>query len=199
MEIEQVGGVFESHIFQLQDRRVACIADIAVTNQTSRTIDLIDVELRTPWDNRRFEWLLPSQVKFQTCRKRDCSPLVYRFPGLGPEFAYKEVINHHLLEREKLPGQRRLVGWLLGIGGVMPDNLVHGDWLKMSLTIIGADHAEYSEPIIFWTERLLARPTIVKTRTPIFPKLVEEQAKLARDVTRIAELPASSPPGSKRT
>ena len=46
VEIEQVGGVFESHLFELQDGRVACIADIAVTNQTSRTIDLIDVELR---------------------------------------------------------------------------------------------------------------------------------------------------------
>ena len=44
----------------------------------------------------------------------------------------------------------------------MPDNLVHGELVEMSLTIIGADHAEYSASIRFWTERLLVRPTIVK-------------------------------------
>ena len=143
VEIEQV-GIFESHLFELQDGRIAYIADIAVTNQTSRSIDVIDVELQTPWDNRLFQWLLPSQVKFKPCRKRDCSPLVYRFPGPGPEFAYKEVINHHLLERKKLPANHRLEGLLLGIGGLMPDNLVHGEVVEVSLTIIGADHAEYT-------------------------------------------------------
>ena len=34
VEIEQVGGINESHLFELQDGRVACMADIAVTNQT---------------------------------------------------------------------------------------------------------------------------------------------------------------------
>src|SRR5664279_190926 len=65
VEIEQVGGMLESHIFQLQNRRVAWMADIAVTNQISTTIDVIAVELRTPWDNRLLEWLTPLQVKLQ--------------------------------------------------------------------------------------------------------------------------------------
>jgi hypothetical protein len=198
VEIEQVGGIVLSQIFPLQDRRVGCIVDIGVTNRTSRTIDLIDVELRTPWDNRLLEWLLPSQVKFQTSRKRDCSALVYRFPGPGPEFAYNEVINHHLLERKKLPGKCWLEGWLLGIGGFMPDNLVHGDWLEMPLTIIGA-HAEYTTTTHLWTERLLVGAKIAKTRTSIFPNLVEEEAVRARDITRTAPLRASKPPASNRT
>ena len=63
VQIDQIGGIFESQIFQLQNRRGAYIADIAVTNQTSRTIDVIDVELRTPWDNRLVEWVTPFQVE----------------------------------------------------------------------------------------------------------------------------------------
>jgi hypothetical protein len=201
VEIEQVGGMVESRIFQLQNRRVAFIADIAVTNQRSRSIDVIDVALQTPWDNRLFEWITPFQVevtplqvKLQGRTKRE-NPFVYEFPGeRALRFAYDEVINHHLLEARKLPGNHRLRGLLLGIGDFMPDNLVHGESLEMSLTIIGADHAEYSEPIRFWTERLHAPTKIVKTRTSIFAELMEEEAMLARDVTSATPLPASPPP-----
>ena len=63
VEIEQVGGILESQVFELPDRRVAYMAYIAVTNQRARSIDVIDVELRTPWDNRLFQWLLPTEVK----------------------------------------------------------------------------------------------------------------------------------------
>lgn len=205
VEIEQVGGLLESHIFPLQNKRTDYIVDIAVTNQTSRSIDVIDVKLKTPWDNRLFEWVrpfrvpvTPLQVKLQGRAKRE-NPLVYDLadePGL--RFAYDEVINHHLLEARKLPAKRRLEGLLLGIGGFMPDSLVHGELLEMSLTIIGADHAEYSEPIRFWTERLLPRPTTVKTRTSIFAELVEREAARARDDTRTPP-PASQPPASDKT
>ncbi len=133
VEIEQVGGCIESCLFELKDGGVAYIADIAITNQTSRTIDLIDLELRTPWDDKLFRWLLP--VEIHTGAKRDQSYSIYRFPGGGPEFAYKDVINHHLVERKTLPGKRRLAGWLLGIGGFMPDSLVHGQLLKSGLTV----------------------------------------------------------------
>lgn len=203
VEIEQVGGPLESRAFELPNRRVAYMADIAVTNQTSRTIDVIDVELRTPWDNRLFEWVTPFQVKLQGRPKRG-NPLVYEFPGeRALRFAYDEVINHHLLEARKLPAKRRLEGLLLGIGDFMPDNLGQGELLEMSLTITGADHAEYATTIHLWTERL-PRPTIVKTRTSIFAKpleelVEEEKAMRAPDVTRIATLPASQPPASNKT
>lgn len=199
VEIDQVGWIHASHIFQMADRRVGCMFYIAVTNQRARTIDVIDVEARTPWDNRRLEWLLPSHVKFQTAKKRDCSPLVYRFPGSGPEFGFDEVVNRYLVERRKLPGRCRLEGWLLGIGGLMPDNLVHGDWLYIPLKIIGADHAEYSTKIHLWTERLLAWPKIVKPRTSIFAELLEEEAMRPREVTDAEPLPASQPPASNGT
>ena len=71
VQIEQVGWVHGSHLFELQDGRVACMVDIAVTNQTSRTIHVVDVELRATWEDSFFEWLLP--VEIHTHAKRDCS------------------------------------------------------------------------------------------------------------------------------
>ena len=200
VEIEQLGGPLESRAFELPNRRIGYMAYMAVTTHRTRTTHVIDLELRGPWDDPFFQWLLPSRVNFLSSAKRARSQLVYEFPSEpGLVFPYDEVINHHLLERKKLPGNCPLEGWLLGIGGLMPDNLVHGELLEMSLTIIGADHAEYSASIRLWTERLLVRPTIVTKRTSIFAELVEEEAVRARDVTCIAALPASSPPASNRT
>lgn len=206
VEIEQVGGLLESHIFPLQNKRTGYIVDIAVTNQTSRSIDVIDVKLKTPWDNRLFDWVrpfrvpvTPLQVKLQGRAKRE-NPLVYDLadePGL--RFAYDEVINHHLLETRKLPAKRRLEGLLLGIGDFMPDNLGQGELLEMSLTITGADHAEYATTIHLWTERRKARPMPVKKRTSIFAELVKKEAVRARDSARIPPLPASQPPASDKT
>jgi hypothetical protein len=165
VEIEQVGGIHESRLFELQDGRFACMADIAVTNQTARTIDLVDVEMRASWDDSVFEWLKPLQVKSQAGAKRGRRHAVYQFPrDCGPQWEYGEVINHHLVELRKLPGKRRLEGLLLGIGGLMPAGLRHGQWLDMHLTIIGSDHTEYATTIRLWTERLPARAKIVKAR-----------------------------------
>ena len=52
----------------------------------------------------------------------------------------------------------------------MPVELHRGEPLDVTLTIIGSDHAEYSTTIRLWTERLQARPKIVKPRTSIFAK-----------------------------
>lgn len=179
LEIEQLGGIYLSHLFELEDGRIACMADIAVTNHTARTIDVINVELRALWDNIPFQWLQPRQFKFNNYTKRGRSHLGYRFPGHGPEFEFHEVINHRLLESKKLAGKRRLEGWLLGIGGRMPAELVHGQWRDMYLTIIGYDHYEYSTTLHVWTERLLTRPKVVQPRTSIFARM-EQEAMHAR-------------------
>jgi len=198
VEIEQVGWVHGSRLFELQDGRVACMADIAVTNQTSRTIDLIEVELRTPWDDRLFEWLTPVQVQSQGRSKKRNSYRVYPFPGKNElQLQYSEVLNHRLFESKKLPGKRRFEGWLLGIGGVMPAGLRHGQWLAMPLTIITVD-STYETTIRVSTERLPARPAVVNPRRRIFSKLMKENAELGGDVTSTTALPAGLPPASHR-
>jgi hypothetical protein len=165
----------------------------------SRTIDLIDVELQPPWEGSRFQWLTPVEVKSQG-QGKPRSYRVYRFPGKhGLQLEYCDVLNHHLLERRKLPGKRRLEGWLLGVGGLMPAWLRHGQWLDMTFTIIGADRTEYARKICLWTERLYSRKEIMKPRTSIFAELAKDEATFARDVTPTTPLSAGQPPASNAT
>jgi len=171
VEIAQVGGIHDSTIFELPDGRVACMANIAVTNLTSRTIYAVDVELRASWCDSRWDWLQPQRIHSQGRGKNDYSYLLYRFPGkCAWELEYDLVINHYLLERRRLPSKRPLEGFLLGIGGLMPAELRHGRWLKLSLAIIGADHQEYVTTIDLRTDRLevqqkMAQPKSLPLRT----------------------------------
>jgi hypothetical protein len=194
VEIEQLGGPCESQILELPTGCVAYMADLAVTNQTSRTIDLIEVELRTPWDDNFFQWLQPEPFKFQLHGKPGRTHSVYHFAETELRFTSEQVLNRNLVEVRKLRRGRQ-EGLLLAIGGRMPAGLRYGQEVDMPLTIIGADHTEYVATIHFWTERLLARPTTVKIRKGIFAEqlaeLVEEEAMRAPDGTRIPPLPAS--------
>jgi len=155
-----------------------------------RSIDVAHVEFRPPWEDNFFQWLTPDRVMPQGRARRDRGYSVYRFPGEnGLEFGYDDVINHHLMERKKLPGQRRLEGLLLAIGGGMPAELRGGQWLDLPLAIIAADHAEYATTLHLCTQRLQARTTIaVRRRTLIFAKPAEQEAMYLGDVTR-NELP----------
>jgi hypothetical protein len=182
VEIDQAGWFYGSRLFELPDGRVAFMADIAVTNLTSRTIHIIDVELRPSWDGSNFQWLTPVKVTFQTRTKRRrwrshshiCD--LYQFPGTKLEFGYEQVLNHRLLERRKLVSQHPLEGWLLAIGGRIPAELRHGQGQDMTLTLIGADHAEYSATIQLCTERLLVPRKSVEPRTSIFGESLKEMA-----------------------
>jgi hypothetical protein len=176
VEIEQVGGIHDSRIFELQDGRWAFMVDLAVTNQTSRTIDVVEVGLHTAWDDDRFEWLTAREVKTQVRGKRRCYQL-YKFPGsCGLDLPYDDVINHYLIEHRRLPAKRRLNGWLLGIGGLMPPELLHGKWVNPTLAIIGADHGKYSTTIHLWTDRLEARPKNKQRRTSLFVGAEERES-----------------------
>jgi len=183
VEIEQVGGIHDSAIFELPDGHVAVRADIAVTNQTTRAIDVIDIELRTPWVGSLWDWLKPQRIRFQGRAKPDSSFEVYQFPGKnGLQLPYEDVINHVLLGRRRLPGRCQVQGWLLGIGRRMPAELRHGQWLDLSLVLIGSDHREYPSTIRLWTERLDPRPKMVTPRTSLF----EQDALPPREVARTA-------------
>ena len=119
LEIEQVGGYHDSAIVELQDGRWALRANLAVTNQTSKPIDVVHVELRTPWDYKRFEWLTPLEVKSQARGKRARNDCVYKFPGsCGLELPYDEVINRYLIERHQLS---QMLGGGLAVGNRRPD------------------------------------------------------------------------------
>ena len=57
VEIEQVGGVHDTMVFDLPDGRAGYLIDLIITNQMSRPIRCRDIELRPPWVDSEFEWL----------------------------------------------------------------------------------------------------------------------------------------------
>lgn len=151
IETEQVGGVYDSRIFELPHGLTGYMVYVVVTNQTSRTIYCRDVELRVFWEDSLFQWL-PDP------RKTQCSE-AYRFPGTGsPEFPRNQVINHVLLENGALTPRRPWEGWLLATGRPMPDTLRDTQGLDATLAILPSNHAEYTATIRLWTERLAVKP-----------------------------------------
>lgn len=148
--IEQVGSVDLSRIVELPDHSLACITEVSVINRTSRAIDIIDVDLRAPWDESPFSLLKPAQVAFREGRKTGWEPS-YSFPGLSMRWDYDQVLNHSLVELDSLPSRRQLQGWLLATG--MPAQLKHGQQYELLLTIVAADNAEYSATLHLLSER----------------------------------------------
>ena len=148
------------------------MADLAITNQTSRAIETVEVELRSTLIDASFQWLIPLTFRL---RKRDGSAAEYRayeFPGRCElEFEYDEVINHKVVERSLLRSRRRLEGWLLGVGGLMPPELMHGQPIDLTLAIVASDHSEYLAQIHVWTERLEQPPQRANRRSGLFERV----------------------------
>jgi hypothetical protein len=169
VEIVQIGAVDLARIVELEDHRLACIAEVSVINRTSRDIAMTDVELRAARDGRPFEWLQPTQVAFRDGRKtgREAS---YSLPGVMMRFDYDEVLNHRLIDRGRLPSRRELQGYLIAIG--MPAPLKHGQQYELSLTIVTADNAEYSATLHLVCERRPVRK-LAKPRPSIFAHSTE--------------------------
>jgi hypothetical protein len=146
VEIEQVGGVYDSRIFQLRGGLTAYILDLAITNQTQKTIYCDDIELSLPWQDDFFHWL-------QDPREEDGSS-VYRFPRRNAlEFPRHKVLNHLLLENGVLMPRRPVRGRLLGIGRPLPGTQRHGQRVEVRLRIFASDHTEHTANLRLWTER----------------------------------------------
>ena len=141
VEIEQVGAVCDTLVFDLADRRAGYMIDLVIINQTSRPIPFRDVELRPPWPNSEIQWL-PDP------RDMGRNPGIYCFPGKGaPELPRDVVMNHSLLRRRTLRPGCPVHGFLLGIGNPKPEKLLLGVPVEVTLAIIGFDNCEYAEKI----------------------------------------------------
>ena len=159
VEIEQIGGTAESAIFELGLGQWGCVISAMITNQTSKAIYPVDVQLRMPWEVELFVWLTPLTVRRSSRRKRDRTYQCYRFSGKsGLEFPYKEVVNHFLTEERPLSPKRPVSGLLLATGGPLPAHVQNGQLLGATLAIVGSDHREYTQQIQLGVERLASRP-----------------------------------------
>ena len=153
VEIEQVGGVADSIVFDLDDGRCGWMIDLLITNQTSRSIWVRDVDLRPRWPNPDFECLPdPKEVGGKPYY------YYYRFPGKSAfEMPRDQVINHVLLHGRILKPGRPVEGWLLGIGNPKPATLLLGVHVEVELAIIAYDHSEYKEKIALWVDPVMTR------------------------------------------
>lgn len=184
VEIEQVGCIHDSAVFELPNGRVGVRADIAVTNHTAKDIDVIEVKLHGFSSDSPWNWLSPRRFSLDRAKRHNYQ--AYQFPGeCGLQLPYEDVLNHVFFGRHKLPRRHRLEGWLLGVGGRMPAALCHGQWLDFSLAIIGSDQ-EYATTIRLWTDRLDPRPKIVTPRTSLFEHGALPQREVARTAVRTA-------------
>ncbi len=167
VEIYLVGGVHESRVFELPDRRAGYILDLAFVNQTSKVIHCLpEAELRMSWDDALFAWLPdPKETErtfSYTRRKRDGSRErveaayeSYCFPGGAQlEYPHDLVLNHILLKGCALQPGCPLKGLLLATGGPLPYDLRHGQWLKPTLALTASNHRKYTAQLQLWTERL---------------------------------------------
>jgi len=153
VQITQCGSVYGASIFELKDGRAGCVFDVEIVNETSRPIYCSEIELQMAEQDSNFEWLPDPQ-------EHHCDFHHYSFPGKGaPEFPRDQVLNHVLLsERGVLQPHVPYRGWLLGVGGLMPKHLRHGEQAEGTLVIIASDRTEYSEKIFLFAERCPVRP-----------------------------------------
>jgi hypothetical protein len=186
VEIHQVGGVHDSMVCQLPEGGAGYILDLEINNQTSGTIYCSEIELRMPWQDTRFGWLPDPRDtgrRFQYLRRRrgnwqlvDAPSESYHFSG-GVELDYPRalVLNHVLLKRRTLRPRGSLKGLLLAIGGPMPHNLRHGEWIKSTFAIIASNGVEYATTLDLWTDRLVVKPKRA-TRGNLFEPLAPQRS-----------------------
>jgi hypothetical protein len=172
VEIEQVGGIYTTMVFDLPGGLAGYVIDLIITNQTSRPIRCRYIELRPPWVDSEFEWL-PDP------REMGGDSHNYHFPGKGAlDLLRDQVLNHVLLGGGILkPGGCPRQGLLLGIGSPMPENLRHGAWVDITLTIIAYDHNEYSETITLWVDRSTKREQKSSRKVPRESLFANESAQ----------------------
>jgi hypothetical protein len=195
VEIRQVGGVYDSMVFELPSGLTGCLMDLAFTNQTARTIYCPDIELRLPWEDSLLDWL-PDPME---AGKTKC----YRFPGgSGLEFHRDLVINHVLLEEGRLKPQCPVRGLLLATGGPMPESLRHGEWVEATLVLTASDHAEYTSIVRLWTQRLEVKPKRAERKYDLYGKKIgrdldsivaaRDESSVVRDSETVKPIPVSS-------
>jgi hypothetical protein len=166
----ECGGTNENALFELDDGRVGYMISVCVTNQTSRQMHIGDLELRTPWNEQLFAWLLPRPIKTRAVgSERSSNYQLYRFPGkAGFEFPFAQVVNHALMPGQSLRARRPLSGWLLATGGIMPQALSNGNCVNATLSITTSDHVEHCREVDLRVERRRPIPNPSSPKTGLY-------------------------------
>jgi hypothetical protein len=176
LEIDQIGGICDSHVFQLADNRIGLAALLSLSNKRSRPKQLSEVRLEPACGGPAFELLCPVPIRFSRRTKRGYR--AYQFPGGGTIYTQDEVLNQYLIDR-RLPANCSLERWVFAIGGPMPAHLRHGQWFDVRLTLVGADGTEYSCILRLWTQRPPLPAKSGKPRQSLFANVSTEPTQIS--------------------
>jgi hypothetical protein len=81
-------GMERKQVFELEGGRIGYMADVCITNQTSRPMYVADVEVCTPWEEDLFDCLLPQTVtdrkKKNLLSQRQTTPSIPKWSTSGP-------------------------------------------------------------------------------------------------------------------
>lgn len=170
LEIVQCGGVNDNALLELDSGRIGYMLSVCVTNQTSRPMHIVDLELRTPWNEQLFDWLLPRTIKTTTRRSGKRSGYkVYLLPGkAGFEFPFAQVVNHALMPDQSLSPRRPVSGCLLATGGIMPQDLLNGNLINATLIITTSDHIEHCGQVDLRVERRKITPMLPSPKAGLY-------------------------------
>jgi hypothetical protein len=164
LEIAQAGSVYGSSIFELEDGRAGYAFCVDIVNHASRPIYGPQFELRRAWQDPDFEWLPDPRDRHRNARN------YYSFPGKGaPEFPRSQVLNHLLLlENGVLQPRVPYQGYLLAVGGPMPQHLHHGAEVEPTLVVTTPGRTEYLEPIVLFTDRCSVKPKLRRKESSLY-------------------------------
>ena len=168
-----------SEIFELEDGRTGYLLDVRITNASTKSLYVADLDLRVPWKREPFDWLQPQTVTIgHRGNGKTDSYEHYKFPGKsGLELPTEDVINHALMFGKHLSPWKPVSGWLLATGGPMPQDLFHGGWVDLALVVITTDHGEYSERIDVRTDHLERRTQRATRKSDLFERPLESRAR----------------------
>lgn len=163
LRIDQVGGVNESQVFDLDCGGTGYMLDLVITNNLPSPVTIFDFELEPPWNDPRFHWLDDPDEWEPPADS-------YFFPGWNRYgFPRKLVLNHRRRSKGELrPGAVR-EGLLLGWGyAPIPDCFTHGCSVDAKLSIVDRLEHRFSAEVSLWVCRSAKLIRKASKRAPLF-------------------------------
>ena len=147
LRIQQVGGVTESRVFDIESLGTGCVLDVEIVNDLGRGFYIRRFELELPWRDDLFSWL-PDP------RECDEKPEWYRFSGEKLGYRRDIVLNHYGQRNRKFNNGDFLTGLVLGQSPqAIPECYEHGEELHATFSVIDQFDNRHSADVVLYADR----------------------------------------------
>ena len=147
LRINQVGGVVESQVFEIESFGVGCILNLEIVHYGGRAIYLRDFEIELPWMELQFCLLPDPTDSDETSRS-------YRFAGTKIEFPRSIVINRLVPSSNRFAKGGLVAGLVLSqTPEPFPEFYKHGETLSAKFSVIDQFRYRHSESVTLYVDR----------------------------------------------